>query len=141
MFKDDQQLKSRNNTVEFAIKLEDLHKNLKLELNKIFKNLNINFDNSCLNETLDGSFTPGITGFDGKHMKNTRNQKDLYNFTSYLSNNDIIKFQRIFEKNYHKWNYKFLEKIQEVIINPIKFLILLVILKKSITFKLTIKKF
>ena len=114
LFKDDQQLKSRNNTVEFAIKLEDLHKNLKLELNKIFKNLNINFDNSCLNETLDGSFTPGITGFDGKHMKNTRNQKDLYNFTSYLSNNDIIKFQRIFEKNYHKWNYKFLEKVQEV---------------------------
>ena len=46
-------------------------------------------------------------------MKNTRNQKDLYNFTSYLSNNDIIKFQRIFEKNYHKWNYKFLEKILE----------------------------
>ena len=26
LFKDDQQLKSRNNTVEFAIKLEDLHK-------------------------------------------------------------------------------------------------------------------
>ena len=25
----------------------------------------------------------------------------------------FIKFQRIFEKNYHKWNYKFLEKIQE----------------------------
>ena len=114
---------------------------MKLELNKIFKNLNIKFDNSCLNETLDGSFTPGITGFDGKQIKNTRKQKDLYNFTSYLSNKDILKFQRIFEKNYHKWNYKFLEKIQEVIINPIQFLILLVTLKKSITFKLTIKKF
>ena len=124
MFKDDQQLKSRNNTVEFAIKLEDLHKNLKLQLNKIFKNLNIKFDNSCLNETLDGLFTPGITGFDRKHLKNTRNQKDLYNFTNYLSNNDIIKFQKIFRENYKKWNYKFLEKLKKKTINPIQFLIL-----------------
>ena len=113
LFKDDQQLKSRDNSVEYAIKLEDLHKNLKFELNKIFKNLNIKFDNSCLKETLDGSFTPGIAGFDGKQIKNTRKQRDLYNFTSYLSNKDILKFQRIFEKNYHKWNYKFLEKILE----------------------------
>ena len=75
LFKDDQQLKLRDNSVEFAIKLEDLHKNLKLELNKIFKNLNIKFDNSCLNETLDGSFTPGITGFDGKQIKIPENKK------------------------------------------------------------------
>ncbi len=113
LFKDDQQLKSRDNSVEYAIKLEDLHKNLKLELNKIFKNLNIKFDNSCLKETFDGSFTPGITGFDGKHIKNTRKQKDLYNFTRYLSNKDIMQFQKIFSENYHKWNYKFLEETEE----------------------------
>tara|TARA_B100000161_G_scaffold34869_1_gene20752 strand:- start:214 stop:1476 length:1263 start_codon:yes stop_codon:yes gene_type:complete len=113
LFKDDQQLKSRDNSVEYAIKLEDLHKNLKLELNKIFKNLNIKFDNSCLKETFDGSFTPGITGFDGKHIKNTRKQKDLYNFTRYLSNKDIMQFQKIFRENYHKWNYKFLEETEE----------------------------
>ena len=113
LFKDDQQLKSKNNTVEYAIKLEDLHKNLRLELNKIFKNLNIKFDNSCLKETLDGSFTPGIAGFDGKQIKNTRKQKDLYNFTSYLSNKDILKFQKIFRENYQKWNYKFLEESVE----------------------------
>ena len=46
-------------------------------------------------------------------MKNTRKQKDLYNFTSYLSNNDIIQFQKIFRENYQKWNYKFLEESVE----------------------------
>ncbi len=113
LFKDDQQLKSKDNTAEYAIKLEDLHKNLKLELNRVFKNLNIKFDNSCLKETSDGSFTPGMIGFDGKYMKNTRKQKDLYNFTSYLSNNDIIQFQKIFRENYKKWNYKFLAESVE----------------------------
>ena len=91
----------------------DLHKNLKLELNRVFKNLNIKFDNSCLKETFDGSFTPGMIGFDGKYMKNTRKQNDLYNFTSYLSNNDIIQFQKIFRENYQKWNYEFLEESVE----------------------------
>jgi hypothetical protein len=113
LFKDDQQLKSKDNTAEYAIKLEDLHKNLKLELNRVFKNLNIKFDNSCLKETFDGSYTPGMIGFDGKYMKNTRKQNDLYNFTSYLSNSDIIQFQKIFRENYHKWNYKFLEETEE----------------------------
>ena len=113
LFKDDQQLKSKDNTAEYAIKLEDLHKNLKLELNRIFKNLNIKFDNSCLKETLDGSFTPGIIAFDGKYTKNTRKQEDLYNFVSYLSNKDIMQFQKIFRENYQKWNYKFLEETEE----------------------------
>ena len=54
-----------------------------------------------------------MIGFDGKYMKNTRKQKDLYNFTSYLSNNDIIQFQKIFRENYQKWNYKFLEESVE----------------------------
>ena len=36
-----------------------------------------------------------MIGFDG-YIKNTRKQKDLYNFTRYLSNKDIMQFQKNF---------------------------------------------
>ena len=43
LFKDDQQLKSKDDTIEYGVKLEDIHKELRLVLSKILKKLNMKF--------------------------------------------------------------------------------------------------
>ena len=113
LFKDDQQLKSKDDTIEYGVKLEDIHKELRLVLSKILKKLNMKFHHSCLIETSNGLPTKGMIGYDGKRVKNTRNQKDLFNYTEYFSNKDICKLQNIFKKNFEQWNYKFLRIKEE----------------------------
>ena len=90
---------------EFAIRLEDLHRNPESTLRTLMQRLGLNYHPCLLSETFNSgpySFRKGETfvrGFGGPQMSNKYNEL--------FSENDCSKLEEIFRINYEKWDYPF----------------------------------
>lgn len=97
----------------YVIKNEKINKNTKLEMKKLCKWLNIDFENILLKPTFLGKKWHGDSSYLGKFELNKELPKNYYSpdnvkrrWINYLDNKTILLIETLFEKTMQKYDYK-----------------------------------
>ena len=104
-----------------VLKNEDMHSNLKSEMKKLCKWLNIRFNKSLLHSTSAGKKWMGESSYLGKGELNKQPPKNYYKpiniearWRNFLDKNTILIIEAVYEKIMIQNKYKFDNKLNEI---------------------------